>query len=282
MAYCADQTLAIIAISTGLLGLSAGILGAFAFAQNQGMLGDAISHAALPGAVLAFLCTHSTNALLLCSGGMASAVIGILFIELIVVFSLLRRDAAIAVVLSVFFGIGLVLLTIARKYPLHGQSLLNRLLFGNAATITIDDLYAIATVTIVLMTIVFLLWKEFLIVVFDHHYAQTLGLRSSAGVIVLMLSIVTIVSIGLQTTGGILMSTLLLAPAAAARQWTTRFSHFVFLAGFFGMMGAMIGSFMSALVDQLPTGPAIVLVVGAILTVSLLFGCGAHVQVRGL
>jgi manganese/zinc/iron transport system permease protein len=264
--------LLIIVASTGLLGMMAGALGAFAFLRNQGMLGDAIAHASLPGTVIMFLVTCTKNSSLLCCGGILTALLGILLVELISAYTILKRDVAIGIILSVFFGCGLILLTSAQKYSLEGQALLNRVLFGNAATITMNDLLVIACVSGMLLVVLLVWWKEFLLVLFDPQYAHTSGYRVALINIVLMVSIVAIVSLGLQTTGGVLMSTLLLAPAAAAYQWTTTFSYFVMLSSLFGALSAMSGALLSSLIDQLPTGPAIVVMAGSIVIISLVCG----------
>jgi len=271
-AYLFDQTVWVIMAGTGLLGLTAGAFGAFALLRNQGMLGDAIAHAALPGTVIAFLITHSKSAVCLCGGGVLSALLGICLVECIAGSGFLKRDVAIGVILSVFFGIGLVLLTIVQKYPMQGQALLHRLLFGNAAMMTIDDVWVIAVVALILLSVLLLFWKDFLIVLFDAAYARTLGYAVFKVNGLLMIAIIAIVAIGLQTTGGVLMSTLLLAPAAAARQWTHNFLPFIVLSSLFGASCAMVGSLASTLIDHLPTGPAIVLVVGVLLVCSLVVG----------
>lgn len=272
VAFFFDYTFAVMVVGTACLGLTAGALGAFVLLRNQGMLGDAISHAALPGTVGAFLLTHSANTLMLGFGGVVSALIGVCLIELIVHGTSLKKDVAIGVVLSVFFGAGLALLTVVQKFPIEGQALLHRLLFGNAATLTMDDLWTIGIVSLVVLLLILVGWKEFRLVIFDPAGAHVSGYSVFLINGILMMAIVAIMAVGLQMTGGVLMSTLLLAPAAAARQWTNKFGMFVVLSGLFGLVAAVTGSVMSALVDQLPTGPAIVVVAGVLVLSSLVAG----------
>ena len=266
-----DYTLTIVILGTTILGITAGALGVFAFLRRQSLLGDAISHAALPGIACMFLLTHSKSpALLLCGGAIAGG-IGTMFVYLITYKTPLKNDAALGIVLSVFFGLGLVLLTMIQKQPIAHQAILNKFLFGNAATLLIDDIYMMGLVSVVVLSCLVLLWPAFKVVTFDRTYARALGYPIVLLDLVLTSLLVLSIVIGLQTVGVVLMSTMFIAPAAAARQWCTRLGPMVMLAAFFGACAGVAGSLISSQFDQLPTGPTIVVVISCIVLFSLIF-----------
>jgi manganese/zinc/iron transport system permease protein len=267
-----SYTLSLVLQGAALLGITAGALGSFALLRQQSLLGDAISHAALPGIILMFLCTHSKNPWVLLCGGALAGIIGVISMNYIVVRTTLKKDAVLGIILSVFFGFGLVLMTVAQKIPTSNQTVLNKFLFGNVATLLEQDISAIALISCFIMIVLLLCWKECALYVFDPVFTHSLGFKTVIIEAVLTVLLVLAIVIGLQTVGVVLMSTMLIAPAAAARQWTTRLVHMVFLAGFFGCAAAMSGVYASSIMEHLPTGPAIVVAASCIVLFSLLFG----------
>jgi len=265
-----DYTLLLVLQGAALLGITAGALGSFALLRQQSLLGDAISHAALPGIVLMFLCTHSKNPWVLLCGGAIAGVVGVLSMNYLCARTTLKKDAILGIILSVFFGLGLVLMTVAQKVPTSNQAILNKFLFGNVATLLPEDIVVIATIALLIFAVLVLCWKECTVYVFDPVFTHTLGLRPVIIETVLTVLLVLAIVIGLQTVGVVLMSTMLIAPAAAARQWTTRLVHMVGLAAFFGGCAALAGVYVSGVVDHVPTGPAIVVAASGIVLFSLL------------
>jgi manganese/zinc/iron transport system permease protein len=259
-----------ILIGTTILGITSGILGVFGMLRQQSLLSDVISHAAFPGIAFAFLMTFSKNSAILMFGGMIAGLLGAVCVEIITTYSHLKKDAALGMVLSVFFGIGLVLLTHIQKLPISNQSILNKFLFGNAATLLPEDVYLLALVGCITIAITLLFRKEFILVTFDPLYAQGMGYRVMWwDMFITLLQVITIV-IGLQTVGIVLMSTLLIAPAAAARQWTYRLFPMIVLSAGFGAGANSIGTYISCAVPRLPTGPVIVVVLSCIVLISVL------------
>lgn len=265
-----DYTLAITLIGITILGATAGLLGTFVFLRRQSLLGDAISHAALPGIAIAFLLTHSKNPLVLMLGGAISGGIGTLFMQIITHHTRLKKDTALGIVLSVFFGFGLVLMTAIQKMPIANQSILNKFLFGNISTLLPMDIYAMAIIGAIVCLCTVVLWKEFALITFDAHFAHSVGFATHTLDALLTMLVVAAIVIGLQTVGVILMSSMLIAPAAAARQWTTRLSTMALLSMFFAVSAGISGAMMSSYVDRLPTGPAIVVVLSIFVIVSLM------------
>lgn len=265
-----DYTLRTVALGAATLGLVSGILGAFAVLRKQSLLGDALSHAALPGVVLAFLLTGSKEPLALILGAAVAGWIGTLWMMAIIRYTRVKQDAALGIVLSVFFGLGLMLLTFAQKLPNASQAGLDRFLFGQAATLLQRDVETMAVLGAVALGVVALLWKEFKLLSFDPGFAATLGYPVRRLDILLTSLIVIAIVVGLQTVGVVLMSAMLVAPAAAARQWTERLSVMVVLSGLFGALVGLAGAVTSSLVAHLPTGPTIVLYMSAVVLLSLL------------
>jgi manganese/zinc/iron transport system permease protein len=264
-------TLIIVCIGTMLLGITAGALGVFALLRKQSLLGDTISHAALPGIALMFLFTHSRNPLILILGGSIAGCIGTILMLIITRLTKLKQDTVLGIILSVFFGVGLVLMTVIQKFSIPHQSILNKFLFGSASTLIIEDVYAMALIASVTLCCLALFWKEFSLLTFDYTYAHTCGYPVIALDVFLTILMVLAISLGLQTVGVVLMSAMLIAPAAAAYQWTTRLSSMVFLASTIGALSSFTGSLISSWYTHIPTGPTIVVILS--ICVLLSFFC---------
>lgn len=266
-----DYTFVVVLLGTSLLGWVSGSLGTFAVLRKQSLLGDAISHAALPGICIAFLLTLSKNPLILLLGAMASGWIGTILMTVVVRKTVVKQDAALGIILSVFFGFGLVLLTVIQKLPTASQAGLQNFLFGSASTLLREDVITMTVFGGITLFLLFLYWKEFKLITFDMDYANALGFPVKRLDILLTTLMVMAIVIGLQTVGVVLMSAMIIAPAAAARQWTDRLGLMVLLSAFFGAFSGAMGAFFSSLIAKLPTGPTIVLIMSVIVFFSILF-----------
>lgn len=266
-----DYTLRTITIGTAVMGIVCGMLGSFAVLRKQSLLGDAISHAALPGIVLAFMITGVKDPLVLFLGAVVSGVIGTLWISSITGKTHLKSDTALGIILSVFFGVGMLLLTIVQKQPNANQAGLDKFLFGQAATLMINDVILMVVIGLVALLVLILFWKEFKIISFDPQYAKTLGFNITLLDVILTTLIVITIVMGLQTVGVVLMSAMLLAPAAAARQWTNKLGVMVLIASVFGAFSGIVGTGISASATKIATGPVIVLIAVSIVMISFVF-----------
>lgn len=266
-----DYTLRTITLGTAILGAVTGMLGSFAVLRKQSLLGDAISHAALPGIAIAFLITGAKDSNTLLLGALVSGLIGTFWIRGIVTKTHLKSDTALGLILSLFFGFGMLLLTFIQKQPNANQAGLDKYLFGQAATLVESDVWLMAIVTGICLVIMLTFWKEFKILLFDADYTKTLGFNTKTIDILITSFIVLAIVLGLQTVGVVLMSAMLLAPAAAARQWTNKLSVMVFLAALFGAFSGVFGTAISASQNNLSTGPVIVLVAAVFVIVSFVF-----------
>lgn len=266
-----DYTLRNVALGSALLGITGGVIGAFAVLRRQSLLGDALAHAALPGIGLAFLITGGKAPLWLLLGGGLSAWLAALAMLGVLRYTRLSEDAALGTMLASFFGFGIALLTYIQNGSNANQSGLDKFLFGQAATIVAADVRLMAVLAALALGTVVLLFKEFKLVSFDPMYAATLGLRAPlVGTLLTSLAVVAVM-IGLQSVGVVLMAAMLVAPAVAARQWTDHLGRMLFLSAAFGAASGVGGALVSAAVTNLPTGPLVIVLISVILIVSLLF-----------
>ncbi|AWE07837.1 manganese ABC transporter [Lysinibacillus sp. 2017] len=248
-----------ILLGTMLLGVATGITGTFSFLQKQSLVGDAAAHAALPGIALAFLITGQKDLPILMIGAAMTAALSVYCIQWIVTYSKLQADTAIGLVLSVFFGIGIVLLTIVNRSPLGNQSGLNDFIFGKAAAMTRADLTWLFISAAIIIVVSICFYKEWKLMIFDPVYAKGIGLPVEALKAVLTSLIVLTIVTGIQAVGVILMSALLIIPAATAKLWTKRLSTMLLLSAFIGGMSGVFGTLISSVRTGLSTGPIIVL-----------------------
>ncbi|WP_340066786.1 metal ABC transporter permease [Ascidiimonas aurantiaca] len=266
-----DYTLRTITLGTAVLGAVCGMLGSFAVLRRQSLLGDAISHAALPGIALAFLFTGAKTGTVLMTGALVSGLIGAFWIRGIVTKTRLKSDTALGLILSLFFGFGILLLTFIQKMPDANQAGLDTYLFGQAATLVESDVWFMCIVTGVSLLVLLIFWKELKLLLFDVDYAKSLGFNTRFLDILITSFIVIAIVMGLQTVGVVLMSAMLLAPAAAARQWTNRLGIMIFLGALFGALSGVVGTAISASSNNLSTGPVIVLVAAFFVIISFIF-----------
>ncbi|WP_409342180.1 metal ABC transporter permease [Paenibacillus sp. MBLB4367] len=254
-----------------LLGLSSGVLGSFAYLRKQALMGDALAHAALPGICVAFMLTGSKSIVLFLIGAMVSGIAATLGIGAVTRHSRIKPDTALAIVLSVFFGIGIVLLTQIQHSESGNQSGLDKFLFGQAATMIASDVTTMAVISFVLVFLCALFFKEFKLLAFDSGFARGMGFPVALLDQLLMLLIVVTVVVGIQAVGVVLMAALLITPAVSARYWTEKLGVMVTLAGLFGALSGFVGTWISTLADNLPTGPLCVLAATVWFAVSVLF-----------
>jgi len=269
-----DYTLRLVAAGSAVLGATSGVLGSFAYLRRQSLIGDAVSHAALPGIALAFLLTGSKVPIVIMIGAALAGWVATLMMTYVVRRSRVPFDSALGMGLAVFFGLGLVLLTYIQKQPNAAQAGLESYLFGQAASLLRRDVMTMAVLAAVALLVLGTLWKEFKLLTFDPEFAASLGLpvRRLDGLLTLLL--VVAIVIGLQTVGVVLMSAMIVAPAAAARQWSRRLAPMVVIAAAVGVFSGVTGSVASSLVPHLPTGPTIVLVLSCVVAVSMLLAPG--------
>ena len=266
-----DFTVRNVMLGAALIGLSSAVLGCFAVLRQQSLLGDTLSHAALPGICLGFLISGSRQLLPILAGALISGTLAALLVVLLSRRSRLKTDASLGIGLSVFFAVGTVLLSYIQNQRRASQAGLDAFLFGQAAAILPGDVRTIAVIALLVLLLVALFWKEFKVLSFDPGFAHSLGFPTLALEVLLSSLIALAVVIGLQMVGVILMVAMVIAPAAAARQWTGKLEHMVLLAAVFGVLAGVSGALLSALRRGLATGPVVVVLLSGIVLLSLVF-----------
>jgi len=248
------------------------MIGCLAYWKRQSLMSDALSHAALPGIVISFMLLGYKNMFVLIIGAAISALLGACLIQWVTVASRVKEDSAMGIVLSVFFGMGIMLLTIVNRTAGGNQGGLDNFIFGQAATMVrsdVDMMMFLALIVILIVTILFKEWKLFL---FDPSFAQGLGMSLRGMNLLYTFVLVLTIVMGIQAVGVILMAALLIIPSVSARYWTQSFGWMVALSAIFGGLSGAIGTVVSALGTGWPTGPFIVIVAATFFAVSLIFG----------
>ena len=271
MTILQSYTTQMVLLGTALLGLASGIAGTFAVLRKESLIGDGLSHAALPGVVIAFLLTGIKDIEVLITGAALSSITAAWLITITVENSKIKFDGALATILSAFFGLGMVLLTYLQSLNNAGQAGLSKFIFGQAATILARDVYITSAAALIIIVLTALFWKELKLISFDVEYAKTLQIPVTFTLILYRALLIMTIIIGIQSVGAILISSLLIAPAVGARQWTNKLGTMCILAGLFGMVSAMGGTIWSTTVQKLPTGPAIIVILSVIVLLSLIF-----------
>jgi manganese/zinc/iron transport system permease protein len=280
--FRAGYNSALVGLGATLLGIAAGSGGSFLFLRKRALVSDAVAHATLPGVGLAFITMvalggdgRSLPGLL--AGSAISATFGLLAVEWITRNTRLAEDAAIGAVLSVFFGFGIVLLTVIQTLSSGKQAGLETFLLGSTAGMLYQDAVIIAGGGALCLAVVALLRRPMIMVAFDQDYAAATGLNLRNVDLAMMALVMAVTVIGLKLVGLILIVALLIIPAVTARFWTDRTDVLILIAGSCGGLSGYIGSALSASASQMPTGPIIVLTCFAMFAASLLFAPGRGV-----
>ncbi len=258
-------------LGTMLIGLSSAVAGCFMVLNKKSLVGDAISHAVLPGVALAFILFNTRNPLILLAGAALTGWLSIVTIEWIIEESRIKSDAAIGLVLSVFFGVGILLFTSIQRSGNANQAGLDKFLFGNAASLIGADLWTALGVSIFVLTTAALFFKQFQIYSFDPLYAEAIGLPVKGIRFLLSFITVLVVTVGIQIVGVVLMSALLITPAVAGRYWTDDLKSMIGLASIFSVVSCIGGVLVSYLFAKMPTGPWIVVILSFCAVASIIF-----------
>ena len=275
-----DYTARTILLGAASLGIVSGVVGSYAVLRKQSLVGDVMSHAALPGIVLAFIIMGVKEQLPIFIGAALSAVLAVFLINLITSNSRVKTDSAMGMALSVFFGLGLVLLTYAQKMPDANQAGLDKFLFGQAEALVEKDVLVIGLTGVFALLVVGLFWKEFKLLCFDPDFGGTMGFSMKSLDLLVTAVIVSAIVIGLQTVGVVLMSSMLIAPAVAARQWTGSMGSMVILSASVAAVSGVTGVALSAGLENVPTGPAVIVCVSVIAFFSVLFSPNGFFTLR--
>ena len=275
-----DPNVRYVAFGSMLLTASSALVGTFTFLDKRSLLGDAIAHAVLPGICLGFLVSGTKNPVYLIAGAFITGWLSLWCIEQITSRTKIKEDTAIGLILSVFFGIGILMLTAIQKSGNAAQSGLDQFIFGKAAALVGQDLFVFSLVAFVLLISVIALFKEFALLCFDKDYARAIGLPVNKLRITLTGLIVLAVVAGIQAVGVILMAAMLITPAAAARFWTNNIRTMIILASVLGAFSGLAGAYISWVAPSMPTGPWIVVVISSLAFFSFFLAPGKGIIAR--
>ena len=274
----------IIALGTALLAAVAAPVGALSVYKGQSLIGDAIGHATFPGVVLAFMAFSTRRPAGRLVGAMAAAAVSFFAIQAAHENTRVGLNANLAVFLSGFFGLGMVLKSFIQgneAYRGASQAGLETYIFGQAAYMLEADVKLIAFVAALCAALLFAFYKELKVFVFDAEYARAVGLPVRLLQVLLPFLTIAVIGIGIKAVGAILISSFLIIPCVAASQWSDDFAHVLFLSAVFGVVAALAGTYVSTLEQGMSTGPSIILAASAIAFLSMFFGKRGAFRKRG-
>jgi len=260
-----------ILITTGIFGAVTGIIGSWLFLEEKSLFVDAISHATLPGITLIFLITHNKNPMIFMFAAIISCLLAAYFVQKLKQNTTLKKDTILGIVLAASFGIGSMFLSKIQQLNLINSGLITKYFLGNATTIMQHDCYIIISMSILCLILTIMYKRVYSSIIFDTTFSKSIGIPieyiSSIMLLIITLTIIT----GLQIVGIILMSSLLINPAAAAYQWTKNLTHMLLLASFFGFIETTMGIYISSKLYHVSPGPVIIIIATIITLFSVVF-----------
>lgn len=265
----------VVAMGSTILAILASIVGCFSVYKGQSLIGDAIGHASYPGVVLAFIVFMSKDPILLMLGALFIGSLAYLIINLITRHSKIQFDSSLAIVLAGFFGLGMVLKTYIQgnEQFLHlNQAGLKSYIFGSTAFLLKSDVYIIVIISVILLFILYLFYKEILVTIFDYNYAKSIGINTKLVDIVLLVMMMSVIALGLKSVGAILISSFLIIPCLCANQHTKKIKKVFLISVLVSIISSLIGVYFSTTINGLSTGPMIILCMGLITLFSFIFG----------
>ncbi|SNT08818.1 manganese/zinc/iron transport system permease protein [Micrococcales bacterium KH10] len=284
--FFTDHTFRTVFLGTTMIGLVAGALGTFAYLRKQSMIGDVISHAALPGALGGFLIAVTVlgidgrNMAVLTAGALVTGTLAAWLTQLISRRSVLRVDTAMAVTLTGFFGVGMIAMRVITNGDYPGKGGIQDYLFGNASVLTRADLITIGAVGLTALVVTMTFWRPFAMHAFDQTYAASQGDRTHLIDTVMFGVLAVATVIGVKAVGLVLMVAILITPAAIARQWTSSLRSMTVTAGGVGAVTSGFGAYLSVSLGNVPTGPLVVVCLFVLLVLSVLFAPGRSLLLR--
>lgn len=271
-----DYNTRVVLAGTILLGITSGLVGVYLLLRKRALLGDAISHATLVGIGLVYLWTvmigQDKTLSVLLIGAAISGTLGGVSVLLLRHFANIREDAALGIVLSVFFGAGVALLSVLQKIKKGNIAGLESFIYGKVVAITGDDVALAAAVLVVVAVIIAALDKELKILCFDIELARSQGWPVMLLDCLLIAMVVAVTIVGLKAIGLIMVIALQVIPAASARFWTHDLKRMLIISGLLGGLSCAVGAMASAVFADMPSGATIVLCGCGFFLLSFTFG----------
>ncbi len=265
------STLILVLLGLAIISAVAGVVGCYAYLRKRTLVGDAVAHSVLPGVAVGFLISGTKDPLYLLLGGLVFGYMAILSIDWIHRKTKLSEDSAIALVTTIYFALGSVLLSYITNTGNGNQAGLKDFLFGKAATMTEMDVTIFVIAAFLVLLLVFLFYKPFFLLSFNKDFAQSQGWKVNLYETILSLMTVMVIAIGLQAVGVVLMSALLIAPAASSRYWTNSLKKMMLISALFGAISGIGGGLLSLMGEDMPTGPWVVMILFVFTLFTLVF-----------
>lgn len=275
MEILSSYTFIIISIGTLFLAIASAIIGSLNLYKGQSLIGDAIGHSTFPGIVLIFMIFQTREPSMLLLGAMLTGGISYFLIQITSKYSKVRLDANLAIFLSGFFGLGMVLKSIIQgnpKFQGASQSGLENYIFGQASYMLEKDVKLIIIISLIVITLYVLFKKEIIVYIFDKEYSKTIGLNTNLIEGILLLMTIALVSVGLKAVGSILISSFLILPCVSANHWSKKLRNVMIIASLIAATSAILGTYFSSAYQGLSTGPTIILTMGSLTIFSMIFG----------
>jgi len=265
-----DPSIVWVVLGITLLGIGTAYVGTFSFLDKKALLGDAISHSVLPGICLGFILAGEKDPVYIVTGAFLAGGLATFLSSWLKRNTKLSEDSIIATILSVFFGVGIVMLTALQKSGNPEIAGLNSFIFGNAIGISESDLMIYGGLSLSIIVILSLFLKEFRLMVFDPSFGRAIGFPMDVIRFLFNVLMILAVVIGIQAIGVVLMAALLITPGAAARFWTDRLNPLLILAALFSVLSGILGTYISFVIPQMPTGPWVVVFLSLFAFISFL------------
>jgi len=267
-----DANLIWVVVGTVVLGMSAAMIGTFAFLKKRSLMGDALAHSALPGVMTAFILFQTKDPIIIFVGAILTSFIGFFLIDWLPKHTKIKTDAAMAITLSFFFALGLMELSYIQTLEGVDRAGIDKIMFGQAAAMTLEDIQLLIGVAVFIFVMLWGFFDKFRLITFHRQYAMSLGIPVAYYELLLALLIVLSVVIGLQIVGVVLMAAVLLVPVAAAKYWSNVLVAILLIAALIGGLSGLFASQISYLAPSMPTGPWMVLSLSFLFAISFLFG----------
>ncbi len=262
----------VVAVGTVVLAVAAGMVGTFSVLLGQSLIGDAVSHSAFPGIVIAFILVQTKDPFVLTAGAVLSGAISFIIIQVINSNSKVSLDSILAIVLSSMFGLGMALMTYIDTAD-FGKNLnragLSSYIFGQAAFTMKKDVYLIIGVSIVSILLMLIFYKELKVFLFDKEYSYSIGFSPKLIHLILLIMTMILIGVGMRIVGAVLISSMLIAPAITGLLWSKRLSFVLLIASIVGAVSAFVGTYLSVSYRGMSTGPSIIVVMSIICLSSL-------------
>lgn len=269
-----NYILFIILVGTIMIGIVSGVLGSIITLRKEALIGNTLAHASFPGIIFSFMIIKNKNMGLLLIGAGIFSTFSLIILKFIKKYSNIKYDSALALILSGFFGLGQVFLSIVQNTGDPNQEGLENFIFGEVATILDSDVEAITIISFIIIFVIILLRKEIKLFIFDQEFYKSLGFSYGFLDNIIIILTIAVIIIGIRFVGVILMTSMLVAPGIAARQWSNSFSKNLILSGIFGGLSGFLGILVSFKNSDLSIGPVIVVIASFIAIISIILKRG--------